>query len=1067
MASRSGSRRLCLVIALTFEFLLSAGSGGSAQDIPPVTAQNGSADVIALIDQEKPDPDKAAALAADADRDVPPGLADADRGEAYLHRALARAQIGRLNDAIADAEEALKLSKGQNYKRVTSRRQQFLHRLLLHLGDFKRAVPLIMTEIRNLEQLEPSRLFSLYGELAHIEGAADNMEAVERIDRNIHGLLAQSRSWAAATTDAFRSGYQSSVDDLDGYLHELKSQYAEAEAVYRHGRQAQIDSLNHYDEQIGLEGGDFPSREEFERFMDTFQLNEARMKVEQGRALEGEVDAREVLLRRLQRLGKDNEATGIAVAVLAQALDGEGRGEDAEKLTRAALDIYRGTGLPDDSARVIANLQRLAHILDDRNQPDQAQKIYDQIDRLVAGWEPARREAVVNEAPRIKQLIATGRAAAAVDLASRKLDRERARSGDNSPATAVVRGYLASALAKAGRGREAAAAFKAAIPVLLESARQEENDDSTTAGAIANRNRYILENYIDLMARDPSVAGTATAEETIGLADKLRGQAVQRALAQALARSAVKDPALGSLARTEQDLSKNLNAAVADLANLLALPSDQRDDKAVKGLQANVAKLRTAHASAEGALAKRFPTYANLIDPPPVRAADIRAVLRDGEALLSFYFGENASFVWVLAKNGPVAFRALAITGSELDQKVAKLREALEPDTLSVSEIPPFDVALAYRLYDSLLKPVEDAWRPARNLIVVTNGALGYLPLGLLPTAPTELTPDPSLLFAEYRRVPWLARDHAVTVMPSVSALRALRTTTVADTHREKLVGFGDPYFNVTQATEAAKAELVASSPPPADQAGTDGPPELAAIPAAAVTGGPPLKLRSGLPPGIFDVNLANLPRLPDTAEELRAIAAALGVDPMTTLRLGKDANERVVKTTKLSTYRIVAFATHGLMADDIDGLDQPALALTAPKVAGITGTGLLTMENIFTLKLNADWVLLSACNTGAGAGEGAEAASGLGRAFFYAGARALLVTNWSVHSQSARLLIADLFRRQAFDPKLSRTEALRRAMMGLLDGPGFVDDAGQTLFTYGHPLFWAPYTVIGDGGGT
>jgi CHAT domain-containing protein len=109
--------------------------------------------------------------------------------------------------------------------------------------------------------------------------------------------------------------------------------------------------------------------------------------------------------------------------------------------------------------------------------------------------------------------------------------------------------------------------------------------------------------------------------------------------------------------------------------------------------------------------------------------------------------------------------------------------------------------------------------------------------------------------------------------------------------------------------------------------------------------------------------------------------------------------------------------------------------------------------------------VLLSACNTGAGAGAGAEAASGLGRAFFYAGARALLVTNWSVHSQSARQLISDVFRRQAADTKLTRAQALRQAMMGLLDSPGFVDETGQTLFTYAHPLFWAPYSIIGDGG--
>jgi CHAT domain-containing protein len=151
----------------------------------------------------------------------------------------------------------------------------------------------------------------------------------------------------------------------------------------------------------------------------------------------------------------------------------------------------------------------------------------------------------------------------------------------------------------------------------------------------------------------------------------------------------------------------------------------------------------------------------------------------------------------------------------------------------------------------------------------------------------------------------------------------------------------------------------------------------------------------------------------------------------------------------------------------DLDGLTQPALALTAPDIAGVKGDGLLTMEKILALKLDADWVVLSACNTAAGAGAGAEAASGLGSAFFYAGTRALLVTNWSVHSASARDLIADLFRRQRADPALTRGEALRQAMMALLDGPGAVDGSGRTVYSYAHPLFWAPYSVIGDGGGT
>ena len=207
------------------------------------------------------------------------------------------------------------------------------------------------------------------------------------------------------------------------------------------------------------------------------------------------------------------------------------------------------------------------------------------------------------------------------------------------------------------------------------------------------------------------------------------------------------------------------------------------------------------------------------------------------------------------------------------------------------------------------------------------------------------------------------------------------------------------------------------------------------------------------------------MPRLPDTAEELRSIALALQADPSKVLFLGKSASEATVKTMNLSGFKILAFATHGLVPGELNGLTQPALALSSPTVTGEDGDGLLTMEEILGLKLDADWVILSACNTGAGAGAGAEAASGLGRAFFYAGTRALLVTNWSVHSQSARQLVADLFKRQADDPKLSRSEALRQAMMALMDGPGYLNSEGKTEFAYAHPLFWAPYTIIGDGG--
>jgi len=124
-------------------------------------------------------------------------------------------------------------------------------------------------------------------------------------------------------------------------------------------------------------------------------------------------------------------------------------------------------------------------------------------------------------------------------------------------------------------------------------------------------------------------------------------------------------------------------------------------------------------------------------------------------------------------------------------------------------------------------------------------------------------------------------------------------------------------------------------------------------------------------------------------------------------------------------------------------------------------------MGAILGLKLDADWVVLSACNTGSGEGAGAEAVSGLGRAFFYAGSRALLVSNWPVETTSARELTSGLFKRQAANDNLSRAEALRQSMHALIKGPGFVDTKnGKTIFSNAHPIFWAPFSLIGNGEG-
>jgi CHAT domain-containing protein len=443
-----------------------------------------------------------------------------------------------------------------------------------------------------------------------------------------------------------------------------------------------------------------------------------------------------------------------------------------------------------------------------------------------------------------------------------------------------------------------------------------------------------------------------------------------------------------------------------------------------------------------------FPEYAAFITPQPLSGSHVRDVLRDSETLIITYVGENSTYVWALPKSGPVRFTQAKLSHDELTDTIFELRDALDPGNIAtLDDIPDFDVAKAYELYNRLLRPIEGGWQNSPGILFVGHGPLSLLPLSLLPTGSGTLGDDKGLLFQRYRDVSWLARTHAVTMLPSVAALKALRGATVKTAKPRSLVGFGDPYFSQSQALKADERGL-------AEQ-----------LASASNVRGMPVKLRSR--PQTRSVNsadLALLPRLPATRFELQSIAASMGSDPEKSLFLGRLANEKQVKEMKLDDVRILAFATHGLVPGDLDGLNQPALALSAPKVAGVGGDGLLTMDEIFALRLNADWVVLSACNTASGEGAGAEAVSGLGRAFFYAGARSLLVSNWPVHSGATAHLTSTLFSLQAADKTLSRAVALQQTRLEMIDQGTQKDSRGESIFSYAHPLFWAPFTIIGDG---
>lgn len=538
----------------------------------------------------------------------------------------------------------------------------------------------------------------------------------------------------------------------------------------------------------------------------------------------------------------------------------------------------------------------------------------------------------------------------------------------------------------------------------------------------------IFSTYLDAMAGTPGEDAT----QAMGAADWVRNGSVQEALNDAAVRSAAQTPALADVVRREQD-AKN------EIAGLRRFLSGETGD-ANSPLPEIAAQVRSRIAVLEGERGKllleitaKFPDFDRLVHPTPPTAQDLASQLEPDQALLMLLPTTEAVYAWAVAADRPPVFVRSELSEARVNTLVARLRRNLDFGA-STNAGKGYDHAAAFELYDKLLAPLAKVWRGKPQLLIAAGGALGQIPFAVLQTRPTT---------ARDSDTPWLIREASIAQVPSLSSWLAIKSIAKGKSASQAFLGWGDPLFN--------NAQVASSGLSPLNQTRN-----ITVKRADLLT-----DLNAPQSPGVSASALqyASMPALPDTREELLAIAGVLKADPASDVVLGAQATRQsVLKSSQsglLTNKRVVAFATHGLMAGDLPNLTQPALAMAATGAETLDPlVSLLTLDDVLTLKLNADWVVLSACNTAASDGRAEEALSGLARGFFYAGSRSLLVTHWSVESESARLLTTFTFENYVANARTPKAESLRQAMLKVMAIP-----------KYAHPAYWAPYALVGDSG--
>lgn len=921
-----------------------------------------------------------------------------------------------------------------------------------------------------LGERDPATL-AILNNLAATLGALGRAGEAEPLIRKSYGL----------STDVLGARHPSTLQSLNNLGGNLIDQgrYEEAEPLLRAALKLRTEVLGERDPQV----------------LDSMNALSVNL-MDQGRLAEAEALLRKTVQLQADVLGEEHFDTRASMGNLAVVLIDEDRPAEAEPLIRKLLQgLSQSSG--ERTPMFLGYLQNLAVSLSQQDRFGDAEPLFRKalqlqseqfgerhLDTLrtrgnLAGalfgqgkageayplWQKTLQLQLEVLGERHRETLGTaysmalsgdllGKGATVEPMLEKALGLQREVLGPQHPETLASAVLLAEVRLKMAPTADALGPARMAVAGWRARQQIQEGSAGIEAGlareALQNQSVYLVlaEAAWRATLATPAEHSRLQAEAYLALQGSTAAAASQ-ALAQAAARNAAEGGGvgLGALARERQQQSERWRENNVAQTKALARPNDPASAMLRKRLNAEESAIEAEISRIDTRLRADFPDYFALVRPTPLEVHATQQLLKPDEAIVLVVpspYGTQIIVVtrdtmdWQRSRWGSEEIKAavrrlLWDVGADVgvDNATALLWQSQGGKGYS------YDRKTAYNLYQQIIAPVARSLEGKSHLFIATGGVLTSLPFGILVTDPPQgANGDPQAL----RGTKWFADAHALTVIPSIQSLQFLRRAAprngTSDT-AVNFVGYGDPVLEGT--------------------AQTRGPRSGPGISARALFKSGTVRSAGAL---VDLVQLNSLAQLPGTAVELEAMRAAMGA-PTTSVHTRSEATESAFKSADLSKVGVLAIATHGLMAGELTGSTEPGLVFTPPSQASEQDDGFLTTSEVAQLRLDADWVILSACNTASGDGsEGAPGLSGLARAFFYAGARNLLVSHWPVRDDVASRLTVETIRLQKADPALSRSQALQLAMRGIRNDASH-DSATDT---WAHPNAWAPFSLIGDG---